>query len=121
MDDRELAEFERDLRAFRPRSPRPLPLRRGKVVLTRLLTMLSAAAVALLGMQIVKRLERPNRPSTDRPPSVLYTLPDAHGAPDVSLATLRRAAVDDNSLTEFLDAAAPRLLRAVGGEEMRIR
>jgi len=121
MDDRELAEFEKDLRAFRPRSPRLLPLRRGKIVLARLLTMLAGAAVALLGMQILSRLDRPNRPSTDRPPSVSYTLPDAHGVTDVSLATLRRAAVDDNSLAEFLDAAAPRLLRAVGGEEMRIR
>jgi hypothetical protein len=120
MDDRELAAFERDLRAFRPRTPRPLPGRPANRWVP-VAVFLGLAAAGLL-VTVIPHLLVKSRPSVDVDPVIGYSNPVvSYTTPDVSLAALRRAARGDGELARVLDAAAPRLLRAVGGEDARAR
>lgn len=120
MDDRDLADFERDLRAFRPRAPGPLPAR-PRFPGTALaffagLAALIALSVSISFLGVWKTRVPRDIPVISQTPSVA---PQA--VPDVSLAALRRAARGDRELANALDAAAPRLQRAVGGEDARLR
>jgi hypothetical protein len=120
MDDRELAAFERNLQAFRPRAPGPLPARRRSFLVSGAFFLGLAAAVALFTS--IPHFMRWNNPTPRINILIGEPLPVASRTiPDVSLAALRRAARGDRGLADVLDAAAPRLLRAVGGEDSRAR